>query len=106
MWSFITNKLEQVNLEWWEWVKIPEKLSFQEVSDLQKLEWNEYEKTKLMLMKCIKEWNLKDDEWNIPEINQENIWKLDVIAANYIWTMIYPKLVNENYMKTSESKKK
>jgi len=48
-----------------------------------------------MLIECIKEWNIKDEDGNIPELNADNIMKLDIITIQEISKEILPLLTND-----------
>ncbi len=90
---FTSDKLQTIELSEWEWVKIPVSLSYEQVMKFTKE--NEFETSKSMLSECIKEWNIKDDEWNIPELNSENILKLDIQTITIISTEITKLLTND-----------
>jgi len=49
-----------------------------------------------MLVECIKEWNLKDENGVIPEINEENIMKLDILTIQTLSNAIVPLLTNDH----------
>jgi len=74
---FASKKLKKIDLWDWEFVKIPTALSFNQVMNINK-GWDEFETSKLMLIECIKEWNIKDENWKIPKVNEENILNLDI----------------------------
>ena len=74
---FASKELQTIDLGDGEWVKIPTTLSYKQVISLTSTS-DTGEISKRMLTECIKEWNLKDQEWNIPEVNEENILQLDV----------------------------
>lgn len=80
---FASTKLREIDLWEGEWVKIPTALSYELVLELTG-SWNDFETSKKMLEKCIKEWNLKDEDGNIPVLSIENILKLDVATIKII----------------------
>jgi hypothetical protein len=56
-----------------------------------------------MLVICIREWNLKDEEGNVPEVNEENIMQLDIATITLITTEIAKVISPES---KEENKKK
>ena len=50
--------------------------------------------SKSMLVECIKEWNLKDDEGQDREVNEANIMDLDILTIKTLSDEILPLLVN------------
>ena len=56
--------------------------------------------SKAMLLSCIREWNLKDETGQIPEVNEENILKLDIETI----TILSEEIVK--LLKNDQSKKK
>jgi hypothetical protein len=91
---FASTKLQTIDLGNDEWVKIPTALSYAVVIKLT-ASTNEAEMSKSMLIECIKEWNIKDEEGNIPELNEENILKLDVPTITLISNKILPLITND-----------
>lgn len=91
---FASTKLRQIDLGNDEWVKIPTGLSYSQVLSLTSYS-NEAEVSKAMLLECIKEWNIKDEDGNIPELNADNIMKLDIITIQEISKEILPLLTND-----------
>lgn len=91
---FASTKLREVDLGEGEWVKIPTALSYAQVIKLTS-STNEAEISKNMLVECIKEWNLKDENGVIPEINEENIMKLDILTIQKLSSEIVPLLTND-----------
>jgi len=80
-----------------EWIKIPEAISYEHILASSKID-NIEEASKMMLVNAIKEWNLKDDNGNIPKVNEENILKLDITTVTFLTeevTKLYiPKISN------------
>lgn len=91
---FASTKLRQIDLGNDEWIKIPTGLSYAQVLKLTS-QSNEAEVSKAMLVECIKEWNIKDENGNIPEVTEENIMKLDIITIQEISKEILPLLTND-----------
>jgi hypothetical protein len=56
-----------------------------------------------MLVTCIKEWNLKDEAGNIPEVTSENIMQLNIATITLLTTEIAKIISPEN---KEENKKK
>ena len=56
-----------------------------------------------MLISCIKGWNIKDDEGNIPELNEKNIMLLDIPTITLILEKI-SKIINPESKKKAEKK--
>ncbi len=100
---FVGKELKTIDLWEWEWIKIPIALSFDEVSKITG-ETDHVEMSKKMLIICIKEWNLKDSEWIIPKVNEENILTLDVQTITII-TQEITKIVNPKISKEENKKK-
>ena len=59
---FASKELRTIDLGNDEWVKIPVALSYKVVSEIEILSQNETEAAKKMLITCLKEWNLKDND--------------------------------------------
>jgi len=101
---FVGKELKTIDLWEGEWIKIPTALSFNDVSKITS-ETDTTEMSKKMLVVCIKEWNLKDTEGNIPEVNEENILTLDVstitILTEEITKIINPETKEDNKKKSS-----
>lgn len=60
---------------------------------------SEMEMSKIMLTECIKEWNIKDEDGLIPELNEENILKLDVPTITLISGEITKLITNDQNKK-------
>ena len=75
--KFASTKLQEIDLGDGEWVKIPMALSYAQVMALTS-HTSELEMSKAMLLECIKEWNIKDEDGNIPELNETNIMSLQI----------------------------
>ena len=90
---FASTKLREIDLWDWEWVKNPTSLSYDQVLKFSQSK-EEIEVSKDMLKTCIKEWNLKDEDWLIPELNIENIMKLDIITITTISEELTKLLTN------------
>lgn len=90
---FASKKLRQIDLWDGEWVKIPTGLSYAQVLSLTSHS-SEAEVSKAMLIECIKEWNLKDEDGVLQELNEENIMSLDIITIQVIMEEILPLITN------------
>lgn len=99
---FVKNELRTIDLWEGEWIKIPTALSFEKVSTIT---WvtDPLEMSKKMLTTCVTEWNLKDHNGEVPEINEENILRLDIetitILTQEITKMITPEAKEESKKK-------
>ncbi len=91
---FASKKLRQIDLGDGEWVKIPTALSYSQVLSLTSHS-SETEVSKAMLIECIKEWNLKNEDGVMQELNEENIMSLDIITIQVIMAEIVPLLTND-----------
>lgn len=92
---FASKKLQEIDLWEWEFVKIPVALSYEQVMRFTR-GWDEVETSKEMLKECIKEWNLKDEDGNIPEINEKTILSLDIQTITTLSQEITKLLMNSN----------
>lgn len=90
---FTHSKLVEILKDHREWIKIVKALSFENMNSIQK-EKDDLEISKKMLSTCIKEWNFKDEKWNIPEVNEENILTLDVSTIAEITEIIEKEVIN------------
>lgn len=90
---FASKELQTIDLGDGEWVKIPVSLSYRTVMALGGL--NEVDSSKAMLVTCIKEWNLKDENGIVPEVNEESILSLDIPTITQI-TKAITALVENN----------
>ncbi len=90
---FVTKTLQTIDLGDDEWVKIPKALSYNDVIKLTSFE-SDSEKSKALLSECIKEWNIKDEEGNIPELKLENIMRLDISTIDTISNELVKLLEN------------
>lgn len=90
---FASKKLREIDLWEGEWVRIPVALSYAQVIKLTSSS-SEAEMSKSMLVECIKEWNLKDDEGQDREVNEANIMDLDILTIKTLSDEILPLLVN------------
>ena len=70
--DFISTKLRKIKLSENEWVKIPEKISFEIAANIGQCK-NESEMLKLAMTSLIKEWNLKSEEGEDIPLTNENI---------------------------------
>ncbi len=59
------------------------------------------ELSKTLLVECIKEWTIKDEDGNIPEINEENIMRLDFPTISIISEAIAALTKNDQDKKKS-----
>lgn len=92
---FASTKLKEIDMgNDGEVVRIPSALSYAQVLELTAIT-DQSELSKMMLVKCIREWTIKDEDGNIPEVNEENILKLDVNAITIISNEI-AKLMQNN----------
>jgi hypothetical protein len=91
---FASTKLREIDLWEGEWVKIPTALSYAQVIKLTS-STNEAEMSKNMLVECIKEWNLKDEDGVIPQVNEQNIMRLDMLTIEKISSQIIPLITND-----------
>ena len=100
--KFVGKELKSIDLWDSEWVKIPVALSFEEVTNLTK-ETDHIELSKKMLVRFITEWNIKDEDNVIPEINEKNIMRLDIktinIITDEITKIMSPETTKEDYKK-------
>ena len=96
---FVGTKLREIDLGEGEWIKIPVALSYDQVLRLTSLT-NDVEISKSMLIECIKEWNIKDEDGNIPPVNIENILKLDIFTIKMVSDEV------EKMLKNNQDKKK
>lgn len=90
---FASKKLQTIDLGDGEWVKIPTALSYAEVLELTSAK-TEMEMSKTMLVRCIREWNIKDEDGKFPELNEENILNLDVQTITLISQEITKLMTN------------
>lgn len=88
-----------------EWVKIAEALSFEDISKITGTT-DEMEMSKIMLVTCIREWNIKDEEGKIPELNEENIMKLDTDTITILLWEISKVITTDNKKKPGKKLKK
>ncbi len=98
--KFASTKLREIDLWDWEWVKIPEVISYEQALTFSDA-WTNTEVSKMMLLECIKEWNIKDEDGNIPELNLINISRLDIKIILIISEEITKLLVNNQDKKKS-----
>lgn len=96
--KFASTKLREIDLWDSEWVKIPTALSYAVVIKMTSIP-SEMEMSKIMLTECIKEWNIKDEDGLIPELNEENILKLDVPTITLISGEITKLITNDQNKK-------
>lgn len=100
---FISKKLITIDLWEWEWVKIPKDLSYEEVTNITK-DKDEITMWKSMLINCIKEWNLKDEEGEVPKINEKSIMSLNIKTITELTTAINENIFQKETLE--ETKKK
>ena len=55
----------------------------------------EEEKTIEMFLLCMREWNLKNDEWEIVPLNEENLVKLDLQTIDILNKELLPLFQND-----------
>lgn len=91
---FASKKLREIDLGDGEWVKIPTALSYDQVIRLTS-NTTEAETSKAMLIECIKEWNIKDEDGKDREVTQENIMDLDIHTIQILSAEIVKLLSND-----------
>lgn len=77
-------KLKQIDLGDGDWVKVPERIAYKVTEQFAESKLEGTKRVAFMLRTLIKEWNLKDGEGNIPDITEENIYKLDIPTINLL----------------------
>jgi len=90
---FASKELRTIDLGDGEWVKIPAALSYATVIAINGQK-DETEVAKSLLTQCIKEWNIKNDEEIVPELNEENILALDIETITIISTELTKMITN------------
>jgi len=96
---FASKKLKEIDFGDEEVVRIPTALSYAQV--IKFTQAKDEDVSKIMLVECIKEWTLKDENGNIPEVNEENILKLDVSTITEISKEISKLMTNDQDKKKS-----
>lgn len=91
---FASKELQMIDLGDGEWVKIPTALSYKVVLEINSSK-DESVIAKNLLTTCIKEWNLKDENGDVPEVNEENILQLDVQTITKITEAITKLVTND-----------
>lgn len=91
---FVSTRLQTIDLGNDEWVKIPTALSYADVLEFTSVK-DELQLSKVMLVKCIKEWNIKNEDGNIPELNETNILTLDLPTIQLISSELTKLLAND-----------
>ena len=87
-------ELQQIDLGDGDWVKIPKQLSFGAVTSSQD-PTNPGSASVNLLMKAIKEWNLKDETGNTAPINKANVANLDVSTGEKISKVIQGMIIHD-----------
>lgn len=96
---FISDELETIDLWDWDFIKIKKEVSYWDTIKIFKK--TDTDTVINMFVIAIKEWNLKDKDWNIVELTEENIKKLDLET----WKILTEK-VNKLFFDSSDTKKK
>ncbi len=96
---FASKELRRIDLGNEEWIKIPEALSYKTVLAINSWKKNESETATAMLMECVKEWNLKDDNGVDVILNEENLLALDIPTINIITEEITKLITNDQNKK-------
>jgi len=96
---FASKELRTIDLGDGEWIKIPSALSYNTVLTINSEKSSESDVAKAMLIACIKEWNLKDDEGNLVELSEENILNLNIQTITQITEEITPLFTNNQNKK-------
>lgn len=91
---FASSELQEIDLGDGESVKIPVALSYEQVAKLTECP-TEGGMSRAMLVECIKEWTIKDDAGNIPELTEANIVRLDIRTVQVITSEITKLLSND-----------
>lgn len=91
---FASTRLQEIDLGDWEWVKIPSALSYADVLEFTSVK-DELQLSKIMLVKCIKEWNIKNEDGLVPELNETNILTLDLPTIQLISTALTKLMIND-----------
>lgn len=91
---FASTKLREIDLGDGDIIKIPVALSYKQVLALTSHE-TEAEISKAMLMECIREWNLKDDDGNDVPVTEENIMNLKIDVIQIVTNELLPLLDNK-----------
>lgn len=83
---FASDRLQTIDLGDGEWVKIPVAIPFREVMEHRAAfsGLTDIAGSFAMMLMCLKEWNIKDENGEIPPITEENIMKLDIITINIL----------------------
>jgi hypothetical protein len=92
---FASQELRTIDLGDGEWVKVRKSVSFAEGQSLQSAPGSEEEKSIEMFLFCIREWNLKNEEGIVPELNRENLLKLDLQTIDFLNKILLPLFQND-----------
>ena len=90
---FASSDLRTIDLGDGEWVKIPVALSFKDSMEFKAQ--SDDESAKKMILRCVREWNIKDENGLVPELNEENIMKLDIATITLISKELTKLVVND-----------
>ena len=92
---FVSNQLITIDLGDGDWVKVPEQVSYEFMTDLYDTpalqNASNSRRSIHLLSSIIKEWNLKENGVDVP-VTPENVARLDVATVNTIMTVVAPKL--------------
>ena len=91
---FASTKLRDIELGDGDIIKIPVALSYKQVLALTSYS-TEAEISKAMLIECIREWNLKDDDENDVPVTEENIMNLKIDVIQIVTNELLPLLDNK-----------
>lgn len=91
---FASKELRTVDLGDGEWIKIPTALSYSTVLAINSGSKDEASIAKSMLVACIKDWNLKDENGIQLDVTEENILSLDIRTITQITEEITPLFAN------------
>lgn len=91
---FASTKLRDIDLGDGDIIRIPVSLSYKQVLALTSHS-TEAEISKAMLIECIREWNLKDDDENDVPVTEENIMNLKIDVIQIVTNELLPLLDNK-----------
>jgi len=91
---FASTKLRDIDLGDGDIIRIPVSLSYKQVLALTSHS-TEAEISKAMLIECIREWNLKDDDGNDVPVTEENIMNLKIDVIQIVTNELLPLLDNK-----------
>ena len=88
-----STKLEKIDLENNEWVKVPAMYSYADMTSMiDGSGTTDMEKGKKILFGSIKEWNLTGADGEIAEVTEENIMLMDMASVTKIHRIITEKI--------------